>query len=233
VGAAACFSLLAPALWDGNTLGSAFARVYAVGSNRPIQFLIAWLAAGLLLAFVFIVLFAALSSATLGVGGMSAKILATDISSLGLNPLAELGNTFGYGGGFGRRGGDNGAGYLIAGIFGISLAWAIMFAAFGAVGLMATCIVYVGLSEGLDHKEAEQYLADRIAQAKQKAAEMQEMAKQRAQQAQARANELAQQRAPPGVASPRPPAGTSSHCPACGASVEPGIAFCGECGGRV
>ena len=110
-----------------------------------------------------------------------------------------------------------------------------MFAAFGAVALMAMCIVYVGLGEGLDTKQVEQYVADRIAQAKQKAADMQEMAKQRAQEAQARAREAAQQRAS------APLAGTTSvstatpatRCSACGTVAEAGQAFCGECGHKL
>jgi hypothetical protein len=203
--------------------------VYAVGSNRPIQFIIASLVAALLLGFVFLVLFGVLTSATLGVGSLSVAILGADVSSFGIGGLSGFGGPFGVG-----QGGGDGTGYVIAGIFGLSVAWAIMFAAVGAVALMAMCIVYVGLIEGLDIKQAEQYLADRISQAREKAAQMQEMAKQRAQEAQSRARQAAEQRASattPGVGA-APPTGVV-RCPACGAQTEASSVFCEECGKKL
>lgn len=229
LGAAACFSLLAPALWEGNTLGVAFARVYAIGSQRPIQFIIVWLAALLLLAFVFVTIFGVLATATLWVGGLSVAILGTGISIPSFNPMEIFGG--GYGMGRGAWGGGGG-GYVIAGIFGGALAWAVAFAAYGAVALMAMCVMYVGLGEGLDTAQGERLLADKIAWAKQKAAEVQETAKQRALQAQARAQEAVERRAQSAAAPPDAGSGVP-RCPSCNAPVTAGSAFCGECGAKL
>jgi hypothetical protein len=236
LGAWACFSLLAPALWDGNALSAAFARVYAIGANRSIQFIVAWLAASVLLTFVLVVLVGALTGATAGVGGTSLRILGADLGSFGMDALSGFGGPRGLGGSLiGRRGGDDAFGYVIAGTFGVAIAWAIMLSAFGSVALMATCIVYVGLSDGLDTKAAEEYLAGRISQAKEKAAQLQELAKQRATEAQARAREAAQQRSTAAPAAAPPPAtvAAGARCPACAAPLQPGQAFCGECGHRL
>lgn len=225
LGAGACFWLLAPALWEGNTLGVAFTRVYAIGSQRPIQFIIAWLAALLLLGFVFVTIFGVLATATLGVGGLSAAILGAGISMPGFNPMEMFG-------GMGRSAWGGGGGYVIAGVFGGALAWAVAFAAYGAVALMAMCVMYIGLGEGLDTAQAEQTLADQIAWAKQKAANVQEAAKQRALEAQARAQEAAQRRAQ-SAAVPSDAAAVAPRCPSCNAPVAPGSAFCGECGAKL
>lgn len=219
LGAGACFWLLAPALWEGNTLGVAFARVYAIGSQRPIQFIIASLASLLLLGFVFVTIFGVLATATLGVGGLSAAILGAGISMPSLNPMDMGRSAWGGGGG----------GYVIAGVFGGALAWAVAFAAWSAVALMAQCVMYVGLVEGLDTAQAEQSLADQIAWAKQKAADVQETAKQRALQAQARANEAVQRRTQ-SAADPSVVASAAPRCPSCNAPIAGGSMFCGECG---
>lgn len=230
LGAGACFSLLAPALWDGNSMGVAFARVYAIGSQRPIQFIIAWLAALLLLAFVFVTIFGVLATATLSVGGLSAAILGAGISMPSFNPMEMFGG--GYGMGRSAWGGDGGGGYVMAGVFGGALAWAVAFAAYGAVAVMAMCVIYVGLSEGLDTAQAEQSLAGQIAWAKQKAADVQETAKQRALQAQARAYEAVQRRAQSAATPPGAESG-SPRCPSCNAPIEAASVFCGECGAKL
>lgn len=154
-----CFVIALPALWDGRSVLRAIAQAGAVARARPIEtlLLLALLALLCMAVGVFIgaiigaglVPAVALSAALLGEGGLS-----------GFESLLTIAQ--GYGG----------ATYMVAALLGGGLLWALAVALIGQVYLRGLNIIYLRVTEGLDVDGAEAALANRLGDARRRAASL-------------------------------------------------------------
>jgi len=152
-----CFVIALPALWEGRTVMRAIAQAGAVARARPVETLLLLALLALLCAaigaFIGAILAAglvpavALSAALLGEGGLS-----------GFESMLTIAQ--GYGG----------AAYMVAALLGGGLLWALAVALIGQVYLRGLGIIYLRVTEGLDVDAAEAALANRLGDAKRRAA---------------------------------------------------------------
>ena len=230
------FSLLFPALWQGQTVRGAIAQLLAVAGRRAGEVLLRLLLLSLVIGVVVGILFFFLGGATLSVTALSAGVIG------GGNTLSALGGMPGMGGhgAMGMLGmAGAGGGHMIAGMFGLGVVWAIAAAACLSVFQLGINLIYLSAVEGIDASQTESMLAERLEQARRKANELKEQAAQAAQDMQARARQAqervqqataaraAEQAAAAAAAAQTP---SAPSCPACHAPVSAADAFCGECG---
>jgi hypothetical protein len=152
-----CFVIALPALWDGRSVLRAIAQAGAVAHARPIETLLLLALLALLCVAVGVFIGAiigaglvpavALSAALLGEGGLS-----------GFESLLTIAQ--GYGG----------ATYMVAALLGGGLLWALAVALIGQVYLRGLNIIYLRVTEGLDVDGAEAALANRLGDARRRAA---------------------------------------------------------------
>jgi hypothetical protein len=221
------FALSAPAVWEGNTIMGALARVYAIARNRGFEGMVMLILLSILCGLVALLVFAGFGSGYAMTMGLAGSILKQGIGGGGL--MGAFGGLFSslMSMSSGMRGGGNALGIAFGTLLLLGLMWPIIVAPW----VMGLNLVYVGLSQGLDASAAEGQLAAGFAQAKQKAAEMQDLARQRAAEMQARAQEAAAQRAASinqSRSAPPPPA-----CPGCGQAITEADVFCGNCGHKL
>lgn len=223
--------LAGPAVWEGNSVRAACAKVMAIAAQRLPEVLIGAFLLNLLMLVIAAILWLIVLAGLGIVGGLSAAILGADISHAAAGLFSGLG---GLAQGFG--GGGEGMGYIYAAVFGVTVLAAIACAALLSVMIMGVNLIYLQASEGLDTAAVDAALTQRLEQAKQMAGDVQERVIQRAQEVQERARRAA-------AATPVPPApqipaatpesGIAAKCPQCGAPVITDDPFCGSCGHRL
>ena len=224
------FSLLFPALWQGQTVRGAIAQLLAVAGRRAGEVLLRLLLLSLVISVVVGILFFFLGGATVSVTALSAGIIGGGNT---LNAMGGMAGMGGYGamGMLGMAGGGSG-GHMIAGMFGLGVVWAIAAAACLSVFQLGINLIYLSAIEGIDASQTESMLAERLEQARRKANDLKEQAAQAAQDMQARARQ-AQERAQQAAAAraaeqaaaaaaaataaqtPRAPSCPACHAPIC------------------
>lgn len=206
-------SVIAPSIWEGNTILQAVAKTWVIAKNKSVNLII-----NFILLSIIVVILSAMIALVLGVGsavtaGMSAGILDTGIFS----PSNMFNNFF--------SGASEDSGYFTAASIGMGLLYLMAFTLPTVVVLHGVCINYLQVKEGLDFSEQESKLKSNLAKAKEKA-------KEKAVQAKSRANDL-NKRAMTSAATAESTTGDEVQCPACSASIEKGDLFCGECGHKL
>lgn len=236
IGLAIGMFLAGPAVWEGNSVRAACAKVMAIAAQRLPEVLIGAFLLNLLMLVIIAILWLIVLAGLGIVGGLSAAILGADISHAAAGLFSGLG---GLAQGFG--GGGEGMGYIYAAVFGVTVLAAIACAALLSVMMMGVNLIYLQASEGLDTAAVEAAITQRLEQARQKAGDVQERVIQRAQEVQERARRAAATQ--PDAATPMPPvpqvpaatpeSGIAAKCPQCGAPVITDDPFCGSCGHRL
>lgn len=238
------FSLAAPALWEGHTLGAALAQLWAVTTQRPVEAFLNLLLLGVVVAILMGVL-SGLLFAGLGLtAALSMPILGTSIGD-------HMPSMFGSMMGHGFSGGSSGL--FIGGGLGASIVFAVAGALIAAMTMLGLSLVYLRITSGLDTAAAQAALDGALAksreiaqhaaeEAKRRAHEAQvaaqhaaEEAKRRADEAQAAAQQrMGQARSAASTVAPTPaPWPGARECPACKSFVSPTDVFCGNCGHRL
>jgi hypothetical protein len=211
-------ALVAPALWDGDTISQAVAKTVAILKERALLCALYLLAMGVVTAVILGIIGAVILPGYSSMSGLAVTVigdkLAGGVSVLSTRPFAFLYLMSGSGG--------HGTALMLSSavlvIFGVAAAI--------QVQLMGLNLVYLGVSEGIDAGDTERMLKRQLDQAKAKADE----ARQRALVAAERAKQAAQ-RARPAAAEPEPKA--ESSCPNCNSATSPGDSFCENCGHKL
>jgi hypothetical protein len=220
------FSLAAPALWEGHSLGASLSQLWAVATQRPVEaFLNLMLLAvviGILLGVLSGFLFAGFSTTAL----LSAWILGTGSGS-GMPGL--------YGSLMGLGFSGNSSGLIIGGMLGGSVVMAAAGALIAAMVMLGLSLVYLRITTGIDTVAAQAAFDGALAKTREVAQHAAAEARHRAQEAQAAAQQrMDQARAAANAAAPTPaPRPGAQACPSCSAFVAPTDVFCGNCGHRL
>ena len=212
--------LVAPSLWDGNSVKQAIAKLMAIVKSRfmlvIVNFIVLWLLVSIITFIVASIVFSGFTSMT----GLAAMVLGSNVN---VNLMQSTTQLFAGGGG-------GGEGYLWAATFSASIIFMVAAAMGIQVWLMGINLVYLNVSAGIDSSHAEALLDDQInhakeraREAKQKAMEASERAKQKAMEAAERAKQSASQAQ----------ASSSASCPNCDATISPNDIFCESCGHKL
>ena len=230
------FALSICAVWDGASVASAIGKAASILRSRLVETVALSLVNFFVVSFVGTFVGGVLFMGFLPAGTMSGAIL----------------HVGGVGGGVASvlmgAGSEAGGGYIIAGIVGSGILWALATTLIMQVSLLGLNLIYLRVSEGLDSAATEQAIKARLDEARSKAADMAQKAKEAGERARAQAQQVvAQQRsaaqaqpaaAPAPAASSSapvaamPPASPASTCPKCAAPITVGDLFCGNCGHR-
>lgn len=226
-GVTVAYSLSAPAIFEGNTIMGALARVYAIARSRGFEALVMIILLGLLCGLLAMLVFAGIATGYGVTLGMAGSILKQGLGGGMMGVFGALMSAMGS-----MSGGLRGSGYSLAMAFGSLLLLGLVWPVVLAPWVMGLNLIYVSLSQGLDASAAEGQLSAGLAQARQKAAEVQEAARQKAAEVQARAQQAAAQRAA-SIQQSRPPPAAAPACPSCGGTVAAADLFCGSCGHKL
>ena len=152
-----CFLIALPAIWEGRSVMRAIAQAGAVARARPVETLLLLALLTLLCMAVGIFIGAILGAGLVPVVALSAALLGEGGLS-GFESLLTIAQ--GYGG----------AAYMVAALLGGGLLWALAVALIGQVYLRGVDIIYLRVTEGLDVDAAEAALANRLGDARRRAA---------------------------------------------------------------
>ncbi|MEP7282209.1 MAG: zinc ribbon domain-containing protein [Rubrivivax sp.] len=227
------------AIWEGSTIAGAFFKSLSVLRHRLVETVLLLLVVAILSGFVAMVVFSILFAGFWPATGLAARMLGVSIDS-----LQGFASVFG-GAGLGMGHG----GYVIAGLFGAGVLWALALTLVLQVWHLGVNLVYLKVSEGLDASVTEDALQARLADARRKATEIGQKAREATDRARAQAEHALEQRRAAGAASkaaaataalapvapavPPARAPVASTCPACSAVVAAQDVFCGACGHRL
>lgn len=172
------------AIWEGATISGAILKTVAVLRHRLVEavlllvvvMVMSWVVAG----FVFGILMLGIWPAT----GMAVNMLDVSIDN-----LQGLGSIFG-----GSSRGMRHGGYMMAGLFGAGVLWALALTLVMQVWLLGLNLAYLRVSEGVDASATEGALQARFADARRKAAEMGQKAKEATERARSQAEQALEQR---------------------------------------
>lgn len=209
-------ALVAPALWDGDTITQAVAKTVAILKERAVVAVLYLLVMGFVTAIILGIIGAVILPGYLSMTGLATGIvggkLAGSVGMLTNLPLALMYLTSGE------------SGHMLAVMLSTAVLVLLCVATALQVQLMGLNLVYLGVSAGVDTAGAERMLKQQFDQAKAKADE----AKQRALVAAERAKQAAQQ-----ARAAAPTAPVVSHCPSCNTATSPDDAFCENCGHKL
>lgn len=226
LGMAAAMMLSFPALCEGHSLKTAFAQLWAIVVQRPVEAIL-----NLVMLFVALVFSVVLVSGFIGIGFVNTGLVSMAI--LGPQMRGDMGSIMGMfmGGGFGQA--EGAGGLVMAGLFGGAIVFGIALALFTAMGLLGLSLTYLKVTGGIDVSAAAAAMDGAIAKTKAKAQQAAEEARRRASEAQVAAQQrMDQARASQAARTPaQAPAALS--CPACNAVVLPDELFCGSCGHKL
>ncbi len=223
--------LMIAAVWHGEGFIASLSRAVGIVTQRPLEVFMHFLVLGLLVfpavAFIFAVVFVG----SMFVGGFFA---AGSFGGMGVGGFGGMG---GLGGMRGMEGvALGGAGMGGAGLS-IGLVWFLAWSVVSLIYVLGMIFVYRAVSEGVESTGSEQ-IGQKLAQFKQKLDDY-------------KPRPAPVTPPPPPPAHPAHPAPTAespdpspeptspaqaadtTHCPACGADVQPDDAFCGSCGHRL
>lgn len=205
--------LVAPSLWDGNSVKQAIAKLIVIVRSRfmpvIVNFIVLWVLVSIITLIVSSIVFTGFASMT----GLGVMVLGSDMQVSLLNATSNL-----------FAGGGAGSGPLWAATFSAALIFMVAAAMGVQVWLMGINLVYLNVSAGVDASQAEAMLDDQINSAKERARE----AKQKAMEASERARQSVTRDAP----APMPQA-SGAQCPNCHAGVSPDDMFCEHCGHKL
>lgn len=245
------FSMLAPAIWDGNGVLASVARLWLILRQRLLVVVVNMLLLALLLFVV-----TSLVGVVVGFGaGLTLSLSANLIPELEASFAGVLMSLLGGMGGMGGMGVEGG-GYLKALMFGAAILIFTATAIPMLVALKGICQIYLNACDGLDFSATEKELEAKVAAARQRAEEarrkaqasmeaarqhaqesMQRAAEQKARDEAAKAQPAREDAAKSGAdpqagqsASARP---TALFCPQCGSSVGGEDMFCQACGKKL
>jgi len=211
-------ALLAPALWAGNPVSAALARLTAIAAERPLEVIISLLLLGVLLGVTALVVSGFLFSGTSQVGLIASGVLGTDVMP-----------AFGMGGGMGRgrMGGGDATGLIGAAAIGMGVVFAIVASAFAAIQLNGLCHIYLQASADIDDARAEAALAGIVAATGRAREKLSAAASPRVRRADEAASEPPAGRDATRMADAAP---ALRACPRCQAQIAPTARFCTRCG---
>lgn len=229
------FSLVAPALWEGNSISSAFSRLIAIAGQRPLEVVVSLILLSLLTGVVAAVVGIFVFSGTMNVGGLAVSILGGNV--LGAIQHMSMGGLGGYGaygemGGFRSTAPAAGAGLMVAGATGLAIVTALVSGVLAAIQLNGLCHIYLQASEGADDARAREGLDKSISQTKEIFGRAGAKMAGAARDFTARVEEISKSATAHKAAGSREPADTRT-CPSCQAPVSATDSFCGECGTKL
>lgn len=230
--------LMIAAVWHGEGFIASLSRAVGIVTQRPLEVFMHFLVLGLLVfpavAFIFAVVFVG----SMFVGGFFA---AGSFGGMGMGGFGGMGGMGGFGGFGGMRGMEGvalgGAGMGGAGLS-IGLVWFLAWSVVSLIYVLGMIFVYRAVSEGVESAGSEQ-IGQKLAQFKQKLDDY------KPRPAPVAPPPPAPSVPPPPAAPPAEPSAPSpeptstaqsadtTHCPACGAAVQPDDVFCGSCGHRL
>ncbi len=203
--------LAAPALWDGNNVMQAIAKLWQLGKNYLIPVVLNQLVLGLIVFVVAGILFGMMAVGSMATMGLSTQILGYGASGSAVEMIANIGAMFGGGGG--------GSGYGLALMFGSG----ILFAIVGAIPLLVlisgNCLIYLQYARNLDTSAIEEKMRGAVGDLKDKANAARE--------------QLKQAQVPPPPAPTMAPTEPALACPNCHAAITADDVFCGSCGHKL
>ena len=208
-------ALVAPSLWDGDTITQAVAKTMAILKERAVVAVLYLLAMGLVTAIILGIIAAVIFPGYFSMTGLAAGIIGTNLAG-GVGMLTNLPFALMY-----LTSGENGP--MLAVMFSTAVLALLGIATALQVQLMGLNLVYLGVSEGVDTAGAERMLKQQLDQAKAKADE----ARQRALEAAERAKQAAQQ------ARTSAAPGTGIRCPICNSAIGSDDVFCSDCGHKL
>lgn len=200
--------LAAPALWDGNSVMQALAKLWQLGKNALIPVVLNQLVLGLMVFVVASILFGMMAIGSVFTTALSAMILGSEVSG----SMSGL-----FNGLTGMMGGGGGSGYALALMFGSAILFAIAAAIPLLVLISGNCLIYLQYIRHLDTAAMEEKMRMAVGDLKDKANAAREQIRQ------------AQVAAPPSAGSPAP----DLTCPSCHAAITPDDVFCGSCGHKL
>lgn len=170
-----------PAIWSGQGVAAALARVVIAVRTRLVAVLVRGLVLALLLTVASMLLWFAVLSGLFATGAMSVGILRTAIDPGAL--MAMMG------------GGLSGGGHALAGLLGAVLLLVTVGTALSQILKKGWCLIYLQVVRDLDVGAVEAQMQQRLAQVRQQAAAMRDRVQQ--QNAAARQAAAASAKAPP------------------------------------
>ncbi len=182
-----CLVLALPAIWEGLSVMRALSQTLAIARARLVDALLLLAALWFLSLLVGFIVFGIAGAGLMPTFGLAASILG--------GGSGGMGSMFGVmpGGAYGGMGGIGG-GYMVGGMVGAGVIWALATTLIGLVWLLGLNIVYLRLTEGLDVSATEDALRRGFDDAKRRTAELGEAAKAKAAAASAAASAAARQR---------------------------------------
>jgi len=154
-----------PALWSGQGVMAALARVAVAIRKRLLAVLVRGLVLALLLAVASVLVWFAVISGLFATGALSMGILRTAIDPAGLMNM--------MGGG-----GAGGGGHALAGLLGAVLLLVVAGTALSQILKKGWCLIYMQVVRDLDVGAVEDEMQQRLAQVRQQAAAMRERVQQ-------------------------------------------------------
>ena len=209
-------ALVAPSLWDGDTITQAVAKTIAILKERAVVAVLYLLVMGLVTAIIFGIIAAVILPGYFSMTGLAAGVIGTNLAG-GVGMLANLPFALMY-----LTSGENG--HMLAVMLSAAVLALLCVATALQVQIMGLNLVYLGISEGVDTGGTERMLKQQFDQAKAKADE----AKQRALEAAERAKQAAQH-----ARAAAPPPVTEMRCPSCNEVTGADDAFCENCGHKL
>lgn len=155
-----------PALWSGQGIGGALARVAIAIRKRLVAVLVRGLVLALLLTIASLLIWFAVISGLVATGAMSVGILRTAI-----NPMALMG-MMGGGGSMG------GSGHALAGMLGAVLLLVTVGVALSQILKKGWCLIYMQVVRDLDVGAVEAEMQSRLAQVRAQAAAVRDRVQQ-------------------------------------------------------
>jgi len=213
--------LMIAAVWHGEGFIASLLRAVGIVTKRPLEVFMHFLVLGLLVfpavAFIFAVVFVG----SMFVGGFFAS------GSFGGMAMGMGG----FGGGMrGMEGVALGGGGMGGAGLSISLVWFLAWSVVSLIYVLGMIFVYRAVGEGVG-SEASDVMGQKLAQFKQKLDEYKPRAVPMAPPPVATASP--EQPSTDQPSTPQEPPAVATHCPACGAAVQPDDVFCGSCGHRL
>ncbi len=188
-----CLVLALPAIWEGLPVTRAIAQTLAIARTRLVDGLLLLAALWFLSLFVGFIVFGIAGAGMMPTVGLAASILG---GPAGIGPMFGMMPGAAYGGMSGT-----GGSYIVGGMIGAGVIWAVATTLIGLVWLLGLNIVYLRLTEGLDVGATEDALRRGFDDAKRRTAEFGELAKAKAAAASAAATAASRERS----SSPTPP----------------------------
>lgn len=223
--------LLGPAVWEGQSLGDAIARLFAIATQRLVECLVQFVLLALLVGLVGFGVGALLVYASVIAGGISTVILGIDPGIVPTRLLDAIPHLALMGGA---------SGYVVAGLLGAALVFGVAAAALSSMLIHGSNLIYLQMSAGLDNRDAQVRFRNRLAQMKREAETLQAAAREQAQRMQENLHERRDAADPADAADAtdapdEDPAAAyqSATCAACGATNGAADRYCGECGAKL